>query len=120
VFGETAVNYEEGKFARVNGEIVFLPEYNPISVQTGDMQAFADDDVGHGYHYGDYISGSAVRTDAALVFERIRNQVSVARSLRFSTYNTRVDAVPKHLIWKRAHFWTFVETLSQESNAWAS
>ena len=55
--------------------IVFLPDYNVISVRAGDMQAFADDNTREEYHYGDYISGSAVRSDAALIFEKIRFQV---------------------------------------------
>jgi hypothetical protein len=67
---------------------VFLPDFNPISVQAGDMQAFADDDVGDDYHYGEYMSGSAVRTDAALVFEKIRTQVSPLCRSRMSISET--------------------------------
>ena len=76
IFGENAVNLEEGKFKKSStGEVEFIPDYNIISVRTGDMQAFADDGAHAGYHYGDYISGSAVRGDAQVIFAKIRHQV---------------------------------------------
>jgi hypothetical protein len=76
VFGEAAVNLEEGKFVHVKDSgIIFMPDYNVISVRAGDMQAFADDNTREEYHYGDFISGSAVRSDAARIFKKIRSQV---------------------------------------------
>lgn len=76
VFGENAVNLEEGKFKKSDsGEIVFIPDYDIVSVRAGDMQAFADDGVQKHFHYGDFISGSAVRGDAQMIFTNIRQQV---------------------------------------------
>ncbi|KAH8647849.1 phosphorylase superfamily protein [Xylariales sp. PMI_506] len=77
VFGEAAINYEEGKFETVdNGDVLFRPDYNRVSVEAGDLQAFASAQGDLGYHYGEYISGSAVRSDAGAVFDKIRQQTS--------------------------------------------
>ena len=79
VFGEAAINYEEGKFENVNKgdklEVVFLPDYNRVTVEAGEMQAFAESKAHPHYHYGEYISGSAVRGDAGGIFEKIRSSV---------------------------------------------
>ncbi len=77
IFGEAAVNYEEGKWEKGEGdkEAVFRPDYDLIRTPTGDMQAFADSNDRPQYHYGDYISGSAVRHDASAVFKQIRSNV---------------------------------------------
>jgi hypothetical protein len=40
------------------------------------MQGFVDTIERPNYHYGDFITGSAVRGDAPLVFERVRKAVS--------------------------------------------
>ena len=72
VFGEAAINYEEGKFEKVPMlGVVFRPDYNRVSVPAGDMQAFAESPSRPHYHYGEYISGSAVRGDADAVFAKI-------------------------------------------------
>lgn len=68
VFGEAAINYEEGKWEG----LLFRPDYNRVSASAGDMQAFAESRGRPQYHYGEYISGSAVRTDAGDVFEKVR------------------------------------------------
>lgn len=81
VFGEAATNYEEGKLDYVNGEFVHRPDFNRVPYDAGDMQAFAEAESRPKYHYGEYLSGSSVRTDASLIFERIRTNVS-ARVLR--------------------------------------
>lgn len=47
-----------------------------IRVYAGDMEAFAGDNVRPGYHYGTYISGSAVRGDAPTIFKKIANEVN--------------------------------------------
>lgn len=73
VFGEAAINYEEGKWEILpNKELLFRPDYNRVSASAGDMQAFAESRGRPQYHYGEYISGSAVRTDAGAVFEKVR------------------------------------------------
>ena len=77
VFGEAAINYEEGKWENVPTKgLFFRPDYNRVSASAGDMQAFAESRGRPQYHYGEYISGSAVRTDAGAVFEKIRGGVS--------------------------------------------
>jgi hypothetical protein len=77
VFGEAAINYEEGKWEYVLDKgLLFRPDYNRVSASAGDMQAFAESRSRPQYHYGEYISGSAVRGDAGVVFEKIRGGVS--------------------------------------------
>ncbi|KHO00249.1 Phosphorylase superfamily protein [Metarhizium album ARSEF 1941] len=77
VFGEAAINYEEGKWEaqEPGGKPVFLPDYKPVAVEAGDMQGFTKSHQHQGICYGEYISGSAVRGDAAQVFEKIRSSV---------------------------------------------
>lgn len=78
IFGEAAFNFEEGKFQQLpTGEVMFAPDYNMIRVNAGDIEAFAEDDTERrGYHYGVFISGSAVREDAAMLFDKFRSQVN--------------------------------------------
>jgi len=77
VFGEAAINYEEGKWEIVPSKgLLFRPDYNRVITSAGDMQAFAESRDRPQYHYGEYISGSAVRTDSGAIFERIRGGVS--------------------------------------------
>ena len=77
VLGEAAINYEEGKWETIPGEkgVLFRPAYNRVAASAGDLQAFADSPKRPHYHYGEYVSGSAVRTDAGAVFEQIRKGV---------------------------------------------
>ncbi|OCK80316.1 purine and uridine phosphorylase [Lepidopterella palustris CBS 459.81] len=74
VLGEAAINYEEGKWENdpIKG-LVLRPDYNRVSAAAGDIQAFAESRDRPQYHYGEYISGSAVRADAGAVFQRVRN-----------------------------------------------
>lgn len=76
IFGDSALNAEEGKYT-VNkaGKTVFLPDYHPVDVRIGDMQAFADDGNRLGTHYGDFITVSAFRGDGPQIFNRINTQV---------------------------------------------
>ncbi|KAK4448452.1 nucleoside phosphorylase domain-containing protein [Podospora aff. communis PSN243] len=77
VFGDAALNYEEGKFEKVPLlGVVFRPNYHRVSVNAGDMKAFAEAANHPNYHYGDYLSGSAVRGDAASIFTKIRETVN--------------------------------------------
>ncbi|KAH7390179.1 phosphorylase superfamily protein [Cadophora sp. MPI-SDFR-AT-0126] len=79
IFGEAAFNYEEGKWEGGDGgdkAAVFKPDFDLIRVPTGDMQAFAESPGRAHYHYGDYISGSAVRHDASVAFKQARANVA--------------------------------------------
>lgn len=89
VFGEAATNYEEGKLDYTNGEFVHRPDFNRVLYDAGDMQAFAEAESRPRYHYGEYLSGSSVRTDASLVFDRIRKNVNrnaIALDMEASAY----------------------------------
>jgi len=78
VFGEAAINYEEGKWVNLPTKGLFLsPDYNRVSASAGDMQAFAESRGRPQYHYGEYVSGSAVRTDAGAVFKKVHDGVSL-------------------------------------------
>jgi hypothetical protein len=75
IFGEAAINCEEGKWENVQGEgLVFRPDYDIVRTPSGDMQAFADSRERPQYHYGDFISGSAVRQ---VILKQIRSNVSL-------------------------------------------
>ncbi|KAF1962461.1 purine and uridine phosphorylase [Byssothecium circinans] len=76
VFGEAATNYQEGKMDYVDGEFLMRPDYNRVLYDAGDMQAFAEAASRPTYHYGEYLSGSSVRTDASIIFEKIRRNVN--------------------------------------------
>jgi hypothetical protein len=79
VFGEAAINYEEGKFEKLPlVGVVFRPDYNRVSANAGNMQAFAESSSRPHYHYGEYISGSSVRGDATSIFTKIRETVRKA------------------------------------------
>jgi len=79
VFGEAATNYEEGKWVKgEDNELTFLPDFDTLRAPTGDMQSFAESEEKPKYHYGDFISGSAVRTDANSIFKQIRSTVRPA------------------------------------------
>jgi hypothetical protein len=62
IFGDGAINYEEGKWENVQGEgLVFRPDYDVIRPPAGDVRAFVESRERPQYHYGDFVSGSAVR-----------------------------------------------------------
>ena len=76
IFGEAAFNYEEGKFEKVPiFGVVFRPNYNRVSVNAGNMRAFVESAGRPNYHFGEYISGSAVRGDASTIFTKIKETV---------------------------------------------
>jgi hypothetical protein len=76
VFGEAALNYEEGKFEKLPLlGVVFRPNYNRVSVNTGNMKAFAESASRPNYYFDEYISGSAVRGGATAIFTKIRETV---------------------------------------------
>jgi hypothetical protein len=80
IFGEAAINFEEGKWEKGPGDAapVFKPDFDVVRTPAGDLQAFADSKDRPRYHYGEYISGSAVRHDANDVFQRMRTNVCIA------------------------------------------
>lgn len=86
IFGEAAINFEEGKWENnpSRTEKVFKPDYDVVRTPAGDMQAFAESKDRPQYHYGDYISGSAVRNDASDVFKNIRTNVCIPVFCSFS------------------------------------
>jgi len=86
VFGEAATNYQEGKAEYVDGELKFWPDYNRITYTAGNMQAFAESGSRPNYHYGEFITGSSVRTDASHIFRKIRSEVSTSRFKNKCTY----------------------------------
>ncbi|KAH8693402.1 nucleoside phosphorylase domain-containing protein [Phaeosphaeriaceae sp. PMI808] len=89
VFGEAATNYQEGKVDYVNGQFHMRPHYNRVPYEAGDMQAFAEAVSRPTYHYGEYLSGSSVRTDASRIFEDIRrnaNRNAIALDMEASAF----------------------------------
>ncbi len=78
ILGEAAINYEEGKWEKKEGDTiaVFNPYYDVVRTPAGDLQAFAESKERPHYHYGEYISGSAVGHDASTIFNKIRTTVS--------------------------------------------
>ena len=75
IIAEAALNYEEGKWKTVDGKPLFEPDYDISRAPAGDMQAFdgkgvqledgsdqaRSQDQFPRYHFGEFISGSAVR-----------------------------------------------------------
>lgn len=119
VFGEAAINYEEGKWEAQGpgGNAVFLPDYKPVAVEAGDMQGFTKSHKRHGIRYGEYISGSSVRGDAAQVFEKIRSSVgrcahSFTCWMKPDSW-TRLAETPSPSTWKRARLSSSASISSQ-------
>lgn len=89
IFGEAATNYQEGKMVYKENEWVMLPDYNRVPYDAGDMQAFAEAVSRPTYHYGEYLSGASVRTDAKQIFERIHlnvNRNAIALDMEASAF----------------------------------
>lgn len=60
-----------------DGKAVFKPDAKVVEVRGAAMDGFiaqADQPL---YKYGDFVSGSAVRMDAASIFDRVKNTVSI-------------------------------------------
>jgi len=75
IFGDTAINYEEGKWVVENDHKLFKPSFRTAEVTVGGISAFAQRNEPN-YKYGGYISGSAVRQDANELFELFRGRVN--------------------------------------------
>ncbi|KAK4139141.1 nucleoside phosphorylase domain-containing protein [Dichotomopilus funicola] len=73
IFGERALNYEEGKWAMKDDKLVFMPEVKVSEVKGASMDGFIRQAEQPRYKYGDFVSGCAVRMDASFIFDRVRN-----------------------------------------------
>lgn len=76
IFGERALNYEEGKWKMENSRPVFSPDAHTLRVSGECMEGFIQQTERQDWKYGDFLSGSAVRMDAAHIFERVKTTVS--------------------------------------------
>lgn len=73
ILAESAFNYEEGKYlVDDKGNVTFRGDFDKITVSAGYMQSFAESPERPQYHFGDIMTGSSVRTDAAALFSKIR------------------------------------------------
>ncbi|EXK76430.1 hypothetical protein FOQG_18827 [Fusarium oxysporum f. sp. raphani 54005] len=73
IFGERALNYEEGKWALKDDQVVFKPDVKVAEVKDAAMGGFiaqADQPL---YKYGDFVSGCAIHMDASFIFDRVKN-----------------------------------------------
>ncbi|KAL3247308.1 hypothetical protein ABHI18_012456 [Aspergillus niger] len=77
IFGDTAINYEEGKWVVENGHKLFKPSYRTVEQRTvASIVGFTHSGWDPTYKYGGYISGSAVREDANEIFNILRTNVN--------------------------------------------
>lgn len=76
IFGERALNYEEGKWRMENGTPVFSADAHTLRVSGECMEGFIQQTERQDWKYGDFLSGSAVRMDAAHIFDRVKSTVS--------------------------------------------
>jgi hypothetical protein len=76
IFGERALNYEEGKWAVEKGELIFLPDTKVLDTKSARMDGYVKELERANYKYGDYISGCALRMDAQHIMHRVRLTVS--------------------------------------------
>ncbi|GAQ47335.1 hypothetical protein G647_01848 [Aspergillus niger] len=77
IFGDMAINYEEGKWVVEKGQKLFKPSYRTIECRTvASIVGFTQSSLEPTYKYGGYISGSAVREDANEIFDLLRTSVS--------------------------------------------
>ncbi|KFZ24679.1 hypothetical protein V502_00842 [Pseudogymnoascus sp. VKM F-4520 (FW-2644)] len=72
IFGEKALNYEEGKWGIENDKPIFLSDVKTLGVDGESMEGFIGQSERKDWKYGDYVSGCAVRMDAEHIFERVR------------------------------------------------
>ncbi|OJJ78118.1 hypothetical protein ASPBRDRAFT_656341 [Aspergillus brasiliensis CBS 101740] len=78
IFGDMAINYEEGKWVVEKGQKLFKPSYRTIERRTVVcIVGFTQSSLEPTYKYGGYISGSAVREDANEIFDLLRTSVSL-------------------------------------------
>lgn len=72
IFGQTALNYEEGKHVLKDNVRLFQPSTNLINCQDVGLAAFVKNaNKPELYKYGAFASGCAVRTDAGEILDRI-------------------------------------------------
>ncbi|KAF2403543.1 hypothetical protein EJ06DRAFT_527169 [Trichodelitschia bisporula] len=100
IFGEAGINYEEGKWEVHGEEMVFLPDWDTVRVSAGDMQSFAE--YRPRTHYGDYLTGSAVRGDAERVFKQAKSVGHPRGVSGLSNFRSLAERQLRS-IWKPAH-----------------
>jgi hypothetical protein len=86
IFGDAALNYEEGKWVIENGNQLFQPEFSKIETTAGNISSFAENKEEPTYKYGTYVSGSAVRQDADAIFKELGSHVRIKllKQIKFS------------------------------------
>ncbi|KAI1388494.1 uncharacterized protein F4822DRAFT_429113 [Hypoxylon trugodes] len=72
IFGEKALNYEEGNWKIENGAAVFSADAHILKVGGECIEGFVQQAEREDWKYGDFISGCAVRMDAAHILDRVR------------------------------------------------
>src|ERR1700761_3553206 len=114
---DSAFNFEEGKYyTDADGALSFQGDWDKSTIATGNMQAFAESSKNPNYHYGDFMSGSAVRGDAPQRFEMIHKSVSRGSAHRSGPVIDLASFV-KYLasIWKRAHSSSFAKAVTSRA-----
>jgi len=72
ILGDKTINYEEGKQGcSPDGTFKFLPSWDPQSEAT-DLDGWVNTHGTRGQRYGNFVSGSSVRTDAQNIIKRAR------------------------------------------------
>lgn len=80
VFGEAAINHEEGKWHMEAGTLTFRPNYEVLRMDGEKMESFVKaQDRPDELTYGDFVSGCAERADVEQVLCRIRSQVCLLK-----------------------------------------
>jgi hypothetical protein len=77
IFGEKALNYEEGKWQLIEGRPVFMPDSKTVGTDSDSMNDFLTGKGRPTWKQGDYISGCAVRMDSKEIFDRVKKAVSI-------------------------------------------
>jgi hypothetical protein len=54
-----------------------MPDFRNVYTSAGNISTFAENRMEPTYKYGTYISGSAVRQDAAEIFKRLSENVCI-------------------------------------------
>jgi hypothetical protein len=87
IFGERALNYEEGKWESAD---VFAADYNLVKTPGDTLERYVAFSGQRTYKHGDFISGCAVRMDAAHILDRVKMAVSeLEQSARHSLIGHR-------------------------------
>ena len=71
IFGDAAINYDEGKWVLVNHKHVFRRNYTVQKIPGGRMNSFIRNTNDARYKTGTFASGSAVREDAQEILESL-------------------------------------------------